>query len=236
MTNLGAGADIDVNLERVRERIARAARRAGRAPEDVRLVAVTKGVPVDRVRRAIELGVSDLGENRVQEGAAKRAALAGDVTAVSWHLIGHLQTNKAGRAAETFDLIHSVDGLRVAEALSRRVSGSLPVLLQVNVSGEASKFGVGPEEAGELLRAVSRLPGLVVRGLMTMAPLVDDPEETRPIFRRLARLARELGGLRLPGVSLDLLSMGMTQDFEVAISEGANLVRIGSAIFGPREG
>jgi len=246
----GAGSpDVRANLAEVRERIARAARKAGRTPESVRLVAVAKGVPVGLVREAVQAGITDLGENRVQEGVAKREALAESPTHLRWHLIGHLQTNKAGRAAANFDLIHSVDSLRVAAALSaaagRLREGPDPagarrttveVLLQVNLAGEETKFGVDPDAAAGLLRVVAGLPGLGVRGLMTIAPFSADPEESRPVFRKLLALARELAGLRLAGVSLDLLSMGMSQDYEVAVAEGANLVRVGTAIFGPRGG
>ena len=235
------GPDIARNLEKVREKIARAAARAGRSAEDVTLVAVTKGVPPDLVREAVEAGVTDVGENRVQEGAAKRSVLDPTCPELVWHFIGHLQTNKAARASRLFDLIHSVDRRRVAEALSRAwMRGGRPeplkVLVQVNASGEETKFGVPPEAAADLVREVCRLPGLEVMGLMTMAPLTDDPEETRPVFRRVRRLAREIERLGLPGVSMELLSMGMSQDYEVAVSEGANVVRIGTAIFGPREG
>lgn len=251
-------AAIVTNLGRVRENIARAARRSGRRPEAIRLVAVTKLVPWESVLAAVRAGATDFGENRVQEGAAKRQAVeqalegATPGAGVLWHLIGHLQTNKAGKAARSFDLVHSVDSVRVAEALSaavtrdpgqpatgpdrsRRAAG-LEILLEVNVAGEESKFGVAPEEAPVLARAVAGLPGLSLRGLMTVAPLAEDPETVRPVFRRLAGLRQELEALRLPGVVLDYLSMGMSQDYEVAVAEGANLVRIGTAIFGPRGG
>lgn len=198
---------------------------------------MTKDVPAELVRVALEAGVRDVGENRVQEGVAKRAALAGEFPSVDWHFIGHLQTNKAARAAENFDLIHSLDSPRLAEAISRSASRrAVPVLIQVNVSGEGTKFGVPPGEVESLARAVSRLPGLELRGLMTIAPLTDDPETVRPVFRYLRELAGEVDRLRLPGVRMELLSMGMSQDYEVAVSEGATLVRIGTAIFGPRGG
>jgi len=236
--------DVAGNIARVRERITRAAERSGRDPEAVRLVAVTKGVPAQVAARAVEAGILDLGENRVQEGEAKRAELESLepalASAVSWHLIGHLQTNKARRAARTFGLVHSVDSPRVARALAQAVVGqslqALDILVQVNVSGEQSKYGVAPAGATDLVRLAASLEGLRVRGLMTMAPFTDHPEETRPVFRRLRELAREIESLGLDGVSMELLSMGMTQDFEVAVEEGASLVRIGTAIFGPRPG
>ena len=243
------------NLEQVLERIARAARRSGRRPEEIRLVAVTKGVLPEAVRLAVEVGVTDLGENRVQEGEAKRTALAPFCPEIRWHMVGHLQTNKARRAAHVFDVIHSIDSARAAEALASAVArptvpggppgadeatehrpSLLDILVQVNVSGEASKYGLPLESVSGLLRRLAGLDGLRVRGLMTIAPFVHDPEEVRPVFRRLAELANSLDKQRLPGVSMDLLSMGMSQDFEVAVSEGANLVRVGTAIFGPRGG
>ena len=241
---------IRANLARVRENIAGAARRAGRDPGDVCLVAVTKLVSAELVALAVRDGVRDLGENRVQEGVGKRQALETahpDLGApVRWHLIGHLQTNKAARAVAHFDLLHSVDSLRVAEAISAAVlrdrpaaaSGDRPaaILVQVNVTGEETKSGAPPAAIAGLVRDISRLPGLSVQGLMTIAPLVADAEDVRPVFRRVTALAREIDTLGLPGVGMELLSMGMSQDYEVAISEGANVVRIGMAVFGPRGG
>ncbi len=233
---------IRANLARVRENIAGAACRAGRDPGDVRLVAVTKLVPPELVALAVRDGVRDLGENRVQEGVGKRQALETthpDLGAtVRWHLIGHLQTNKAARAVRHFDLLHSVDSLRVAEAISAAVPRGRPaaILVQVNVAGEKTKSGAPPAAVAGLVRDISRLPGLSVQGLMTIAPLAADPEDVRPVFRRMTALAREIDTLGLPGVSMELLSMGMSQDYEVAISEGANVVRIGMAVFGPRGG
>lgn len=235
---------VAVNLERVLENISAAARGAGRGPESVRLVAVSKFVTAELVVEALRAGARDLGENRVQEGIAKRtaveAALPEGQPPPRWHLIGHLQTNKASRAARSFDLVHSVDSLRVAEALSEAFAGRpsdlLGILLEVNVSGEESKYGVAPDQAASLARAVSLLPGLALRGLMTVAPIAANPEDVRPVFRRLAALRRELEALRLPGASLEHLSMGMSQDYHVAVAEGATLVRVGTAIFGPRGG
>lgn len=233
---------IRANLTKVRERIGAATARSGRSADEVRLVAVTKTVPTDIASLGIAAGLTDLGENRVQEARAKHRDLADRHPEVRWHLIGHLQTNKAGLSAETFDLIHSLDSPRLARALDaaaeRRPGGpaDIDVLVQVNVAGEESKFGVPPAAAEGLVRLASGLPRLRVRGLMTIAPLSDDPEEVRPVFRALARLAREIERLGLPGVSMDLLSMGMSQDYEVAVEEGANLIRLGTAIFGPRPG
>lgn len=233
------------NLAAVRERVAAAARRAGRDPAAITLVAVTKTHPPELVAEAIAAGAADLGENRVQEAAAKIAALGDQRQALRWHLIGHLQRNKARLAAELFDLVHSVDSLRLAEALARQLppGRALPVLLQVNVSGEASKEGfdlAGGLENRQALAAllpevehIVALPGLAVRGLMTIAPIVGDPEQARPIFRRLRELRDELAR-RLPQARWDELSMGMTDDFEAAIAEGATIVRVGRAIFGER--
>jgi PLP dependent protein len=233
------------NIAAVRERIAAAARRAGRDPAAITLVAVTKTHPPELVAQAIAAGAADLGENRVQEAATKIAALDAYREAVRWHLIGHLQRNKARPAAELFDLVHSVDSLRLAEALARQLTPGrrLPVLLQVNVSGEASKEGFdlpGGLENRQALDAllpdmeqIVALPGLAVRGLMTVAPIVDTPEQARPVFRRLREL-RDALARRFPQASWDELSMGMTDDFEAAIAEGATIVRVGRAIFGER--
>ena len=211
-------------LALIRERVARAAERAGRSPAEVTIVAVSKSFPAQVIEEAAAAGITHIGENRVQEAAAKVSSLRH--LPVTWHMIGHLQSNKAKTALELFDIIQTVDSLRLAEALSRRAERAIPVLLEVNVAGEASKFGLSPQEVLQTAEAVARLPHLDMRGLMTMAPLVSDPEEVRPVFRELRRLRDALG--------LAELSMGMTDDFEVAIEEGATLVRIGRAIFGER--
>jgi len=211
-------------LALIRERVARAAERSGRSPAEVTIVAVSKLFPAQVIEEAAAAGIAHIGENRVQEAAAKVSSL--HHLPITWHMIGHLQTNKAKTALELFDIIQTVDSLRLAEALSRRADRAIPVLLEVNVAGEASKFGLSPQEVLQTAEAVGRLPHLDMRGLMTMAPLVSDPEEVRPVFRELRRLRDALG--------LAELSMGMTDDFEVAIEEGATLVRIGRAIFGER--
>jgi pyridoxal phosphate enzyme (YggS family) len=205
-------------LTLIRERVTRAAERAGRASADVTIVAISKSFPAEAIEEAAAAGIAHIGENRVQEAAAKIASLRH--LSVAWHMVGHLQTNKAKTALELFDIIQSVDSLRLAEALSHRAERPVPVLLEVNVAGEASKFGLSPPEA------IARLPHLNVTGLMTIAPLVGDPEEVRPVFRELRQLRDALG--------LAELSMGMTDDFEVAVEEGATMVRIGRAIFGGR--
>ena len=222
---------LESNLEDVRRRMAAACARAGRDPSEVRLVAVTKTVTADAARALVGLGVQDLGENRVQEAARKQESLA-DLD-IRWHMIGHLQTNKARDAVRMFDLIHSADSERLAAALDRRApeGHEVPVLVQVNVSGEESKFGVSATVAIDELRRIADLPAIRVQGLMTMAPFVDDAEQVRPVFVRLRRLAAEVTTLGMPRVEMKHLSMGMTQDFEVAIEEGATLVRIGTALF-----
>jgi PLP dependent protein len=238
----------------VRERIQLAAQRAGRSPDEVRLVGVTKTHPPELVAQALAAGLTEFGENRVQEAEAKIAALDAARTRLTWHLIGHLQSNKARRAAALFDLIHSVDSLRLARALDRHVAdagqsgvaeyhGPRDVLLQVNVSGEASKEGfalAGWEDAAESLHPfladieqILALPHLRVRGLMTVAPWGSSPEHARPTFTSTRRL-RDLLARRFPAAEWGQLSMGMTDDFEVAIEEGATIIRVGRAIFGAR--
>ena len=223
------------NLQWVQERVAAAAQTAGRDPAEIRLIAVTKGVPVDRIREAIACGVREIGENRVQEAREKKQALGtvpeGDCPPIAWHLIGHLQRNKAGAAAELFDCIHSVDSSQLAEALDKACKRKLEVLIQVNVSGEPTKHGCTPEALPVLAQAVSRCSNLRLSGLMTMAPFSEDPEQARPVFRTLRLLRDELQG---KGFSLPQLSMGMSHDFGAAVQEGATMVRIGTAIFGER--
>lgn len=234
-------------LALVHERIAAAALRAGRRSEEVRLVGVTKTHPPDVVRAALAAGLHDVGENRVQEAEAKIMALAAERSRLTWHLIGHLQTNKAKKAAALFDMVHSVDSLRLAQALDRHAGEQgrrLPVLLQVNVSGEATKEGFDladwqeqPAIFEQFVVEVDRilaLPHLVVRGLMTIAPWGIDPEAARPTFRATRRLREQLARY-LPAGEWVELSMGMTDDFEIAIEEGATIVRVGRAIFGERE-
>ncbi len=213
-------------LAQVRERMTAACDRAGRALNEVTLVGVSKGLRAEAVAEAHAAGLRDLGENRVQEAAGKIGVLAARGVRPRWHLIGHLQTNKAKTAIELFGIIHSVDSVRLAQALSRRAHESVPILLEVNVAQEAGKFGFAQEEVTSALSTIEALPNLNVRGLMIVAPLTDDPERVRPVFRRLREL-RDAHGLQE-------LSMGMTGDFEGAIEEGATLIRVGRAIFGPR--
>ena len=220
-------------LTGVRQRIEAAAGRSGRAAESVTLVAVSKTMPVEAVRAAVAAGATILGENRVQEARDKIEALAG---AAEWHLIGHLQTNKAKLAVGLFDRIHSLDSIRLAQELERHAGEAgrrVRCLVQVNVGGEEQKNGASESEVRPLLEAASRLPHLLVEGLMAIPPFLSDPEAVRPFFRRLRVLREQLAR---DGFFLPDLSMGMTQDFEVAIEEGATLVRVGTAIFGPRDG
>jgi pyridoxal phosphate enzyme (YggS family) len=228
--------NIAENVARVRQRMAAACLRSGRRPEDVKLVAVTKTVSPELIRQAYEVGLRDFGENRVQEAVAKRPALV-DLE-ITWHLVGHLQSNKAKPARELFQYIHSVDSLRLAERLDRVAwpgAQRLPVLLEVNLGEELTKSGAREAELLQLAEEVGRLPTLELRGLMAIPPLFEDPDRTRPFFRRLRELAEMMRSRCLPGVSMRELSMGMSRDFEVAIEEGSTMIRIGTAIFGPRQ-
>ena len=218
--------DVRENLERVRERIARAAARAARRPDDVLLIGVSKTVDVERIRAALDAGLRALGENRVQEAKTKVAELGHPA---AWHLVGHLQTNKVRDALELFDVIHSLDRLELAQELERRGAArglAVEAMLQVNVAGEASKGGFAPDAVAQALEAIGKLAHVQVTGLMAIPPEVERPDDARPWFRRLRELA-ERHGLRQ-------LSMGMSGDFEVAVEEGATMVRVGTAIFGAR--
>jgi PLP dependent protein len=227
-----AAPDLASRLDAARARIAAAAERSGRDPQAVRLIAVSKTVEAARVAAMVALGVRDLGENRVQEALGKAAQLPDDVR---WHLIGHLQTNKAGRAATLFDVVHSVDSERVAQALDERrpaEMAELEVLIEVELTGIAGHTGLQPERLRAVAEEVVRLPRLRLRGLMTMAPYVEQPEQARPTFARLRSLRDELAAAL--GVELPELSMGMSNDFEVAVEEGATMVRLGRVLFGER--
>jgi hypothetical protein len=222
-------------LSAVRARIRAAEAAAGRSAGEVRLVAVGKTFPAPDLQQAIAAGVSDIGENYIQEARDKYAALPG--LPATWHFIGHLQTNKAKYAVRMFDLIHTVDSYRLALELDRcaqKINKIQAVLIQVNVAGEASKSGVAPEEALPLIRRAAELEHLAVKGLMTMPPYFNAPEKVRPFFAALRRLRDRIAAEQLEPIGLPELSMGMTGDFEAAIAEGATLVRIGTAIFGER--
>lgn len=222
-------SDVAENLSRVKERIAQAAVRAGRSAESIKLVAVTKTVDAQRIREAIAAGVTDIGENYVQEAEAKWREID---DAANWHFIGHLQRNKARAAVKFFSLIQSVDSMDLAEEIGRRAAKlekTQDVLVEVRISEEATKFGVEPEEAVSFAGKIAEVEGLRVLGLMGMAPFLPDPEDSRPYFATLRKIWD-----KLPEEQRLYLSMGMTADFQVAIEEGANMVRIGTAIFGPR--
>ena len=234
---MGAVAD---NLRAVLARIEAAALRAGRDPKSVRLVAVSKTVPPERILEAVEAGAYILGENRVQEALPKQSALAGllertgSARRAEWHLIGTLQKNKARHAVGAFSLIHSVDGADLAREIDRRAAmmGIVQdVLLEVNVAGEATKHGVPPEEALSLAKEMAGLANVRLTGLMCIPPFTEDPESSRPHFARLRGLLSEINEA---GIEMRELSMGMTQDYEAAVEEGATLVRVGTAIFGHR--
>jgi len=222
-------------IGRVEERIEAACRRCGRPRESVKLVAVSKTHPPELIHAAFDAGLRDFGENRVQEAKPKIAELAG--LGAIWHLIGHLQSNKARIARELFHWVHSLDSFRLAEKLAQAAdSGNapLPVLIEVNLGGEISKAGVQPGEVAALAEHVATLATLALRGLMVIPPFCENPEDARPYFKELHSLAGTIEARRLPRVSMNELSMGMSHDFEVAIEEGATVVRVGTAIFGTR--
>lgn len=225
---------IETNLEKVKERIAQAALRTGRSPGDIQLVAVSKTVSVSTIQQAIKAGVTILGENYLQE-ARKKIEEIGQV--VRWDFIGHLQSNKAKYIVDLFDIIQSVDRLSLAKEINRlalKKGKTVKVLLQVNISGEEAKSGIDPAEAGALVRETLSLPNLSVQGLMTMPPYFDDPEKARPFFVALRELRDTLRKEHGEYSDLKELSMGMSADFEIAIEEGATILRVGTAIFGER--
>jgi PLP dependent protein len=230
---------ISGNLDAVRERIARSARRSGRDPGEIALMAVSKTQTPQRIREAYNAGQRLFGENRVQEFADKAAALF-DLHDADWHMIGHLQTNKAAKTTELFRAVDSVDSLKLAEKLdaaARALGRKLDVLLEINIGGETAKTGLPLDSPAveQLLTAAPRLDALVFRGLMTVPPFTDDPEGARPYFRKLRGLRDTIAARKLPAVAMDQLSMGMSHDFEVAIEEGSTCVRVGTAIFGERK-
>jgi PLP dependent protein len=229
---------IPENIAAVRERISEAARRVGRHPDDVALMAVTKTHAPERIREAHAAGLRLFGENRVQEFAGKAAALA-NLAGAEWHMIGHLQTNKAAKATELFRAVDSVDSVKLAEKLdaaARSTGKRLSVLIELNVGGEAAKSGVPPDspELEKLLLAAPRLEALEFRGLMTVPPFTDDPEDSRPYFRKLRELREKIAARKLSAIGMRVLSMGMSHDFPIAIEEGSTCVRVGTAIFGER--
>jgi pyridoxal phosphate enzyme (YggS family) len=229
-------AGLRQRLDEVRVKIATVARRRGREPKEITLVAVSKTHPVSVVRQALDVGVTDFGENRVQEAESKIPALSCE--AARWHLIGHLQANKARRAVKLFDVVHTLDSVSLAHRLDRSCSeedrAELPVLIQVDLAGEATKSGVPATGLNELVGIVNQCSRLRFQGLMTLPPFFEDSERVRPFFRRLRELRDELQATGNFGEQQGELSMGMSHDFEVAIEEGATIVRVGTAIFGER--
>jgi len=231
------GQEIAERYQNVVAKIEAAKQRRTTVPKDaaVTLVAVTKNHDVAAMREAIAAGATNVGENRVQEAKGKFAEIGNSVT---WHLIGHLQTNKVRQAVKFSDLIHSVDSLHLAEAISSeaaRIDKVQDILVQVNLAKEDSKSGVYREDLQEVLQAVTKLPNLRLRGLMCMAPNYDDVEKCRPLFREMYKIYQQIKEMGLPASNIDMLSMGMTHDYEIAVEEGANVVRVGTAIFGPRQ-
>lgn len=222
------------NILKVEEKVAAAAERSGRKREDVLLLAVSKTKPVEVIREAVDCGLTSLGENKVQEIMEKYEPMG---PGVHWHLIGHLQTNKVKYIIDKVDMIHSVDSLRLAEEIDKRGAAKdivIPVLIEVNMADEESKFGVKPEEVENLLRQLSQLEHISVKGLMTVAPFVEEPEENRVYFRKMRELLVDMNAKKIDNITMDQLSMGMTGDYEVAIEEGATIVRVGTGIFGER--
>lgn len=221
---------IKENLEVIRNRIKEAAQKAAREPSDIELVAVTKLVNVPQIREAINAGIKIIGENRVQEAKNKFQQLKD----IKWHLIGHLQKNKVKDAVEIFDMIQSVDKIELAEEINKRaeqINKIIDILIQINISGEESRFGVSPSSTLKIIQQISKFKNIKIRGLMTIAPLVSNPEDVRLYFRELAKLRDKIARPKIENVQMKYLSMGMSNDFEVAIEEGSNMVRIGRAIF-----
>jgi len=218
----------------VLDRMDQAAKRAGRDPEEIKLVTVSKTVEPARIREAIEAGVTILGENYVQEARRKIEEIG---HGIQWHMIGHLQTNKAKYAVSLFDYVHSIDGISLAREIDRRAAQKgrrVRALVEVNLSGETSKFGIDPEDVMELIQHVASLKHISIEGLMTMPPYFDDPERARPYFVGLRELRDRVRREKIEGLRMDELSMGMSGDFEAAIEEGATMIRVGTAIFGER--
>lgn len=226
------------NLEQIEKRIQAACDRSGRNRDEVLLIAVSKTKPASMVREAMEAGIRDFGENKVQELCEKAEEIGQPLDRpLNWHLIGHLQRNKVKYVAGRTCLIHSVDSLRLAEEIQKEAEKKdchADVLIEVNIGEEESKTGIAKEETVELIKAVAGLSRVHIKGLMAIAPIVDEPEESRPYFQEMARLREEIRSMELPGVEMRELSMGMTGDFEVAVEEGATMIRVGTAIFGGR--
>lgn len=228
-------SEIERNIKRIRENIAEAAAKSGRNAGDVKIMAVTKTVDDERIKEAIACGITIMGENYVQEAKRKIETMGRNL---EWHMIGHLQSNKAKYAVRLFNVIHSVDRLSLAKELDRRAKGSetiIKVLIEVNTGGETTKSGVSEEEALDLVRSVAELKNLSLQGLMTMPPWFDNPDDARPYFVKLRNLRDRIVDEAIEGIEMGELSMGMTDDYSIAVEEGATIVRIGRAIFGERK-
>ena len=223
------------NMRAVEDRIAAACQEAGRKPEDVTLIAVSKTKPVEMLREAYECGCRDFGENKVQELLDKYEVMPRDIR---WHMIGHLQTNKVKYIVDKVYLIHSVDSLRLAEEISKEAGKKnvcVNILVEVNVANEETKFGTTCEDAKQLVQDIAKLPNICVKGLMTIAPFVENAEKNRPFFSKLKKISVDIMGENIDNITMENLSMGMTGDYEVAVSEGATCVRVGTGIFGARQ-
>jgi len=224
------------SVGKIRERIDRACRKSGRKPDDVTLLAVSKTFPAERIREAVSCGIPDIGENYVQELRAKHAEIDDD--RIRWHFIGHLQSNKVKHVADWIHLIHAVDGVDIAAAIDRKaaqIGRCLDILIEVNSTGEDSKFGVRPDEAASLIRSLSLFSHIRIRGLMTIGLFGPDSEASRPLYRNLRQLRDDLAGVSQENLRMHHLSMGMSGDYEVAIEEGATIIRLGTALFGRRK-
>lgn len=226
--------DIQVNIAGIKEEIKKICHNCGRNPEDITLVVVTKTVDPERINYAVDCGASDLGENKVQEIVDKYEPVSKNV---KWHLIGHLQTNKVKYIIDKVELIHSVDSIKLAEEISKRAEKydiTKDVLVQINVAEEETKFGIGLDEAVNFVKNISEFGNIRIKGLMTIAPYSENPEGVRLVFRQLREKFDELSQMNLPNTEMKYLSMGMSNDYQIAIEEGANIIRIGTAIFGKR--
>lgn len=228
-------AEIEKNLNHVKEEIKEACKRAGRDPKEVTLIAVSKTKPIEDLRAAYAAGARDFGENKVQELTGKIEEMPADIR---WHMIGHLQRNKVKYIAGKVALIHSVDSYRLAEEINiqaKKNNCTIPILVEVNYAKENSKFGIAPEETKELVQEISELENVKIKGLMTIAPFVEDPEENREIFRGMKELSVDIARENIDNVEMEVLSMGMTNDYIVAVEEGSTMVRVGTGIFGARD-
>ncbi|MDD5867283.1 MAG: YggS family pyridoxal phosphate-dependent enzyme [Lachnospiraceae bacterium] len=228
-------AEIEKNLNHVKEEIKEACKRAGRDPKEVTLIAVSKTKPIEDLRAAYAAGARDFGENKVQELTGKIEEMPADIR---WHMIGHLQRNKVKYIAGKVSMIHSVDSYRLAEEINiqaKKNNCTIPILIEVNYAKENSKFGIAPEETKELVQEISELENVKIKGLMTIAPFVEDPEENREIFRGMKELSVDIARENIDNVEMEVLSMGMTNDYIVAVEEGSTMVRVGTGIFGARD-